>query len=67
MNDDYKMVPLNKVKAGDFVKRKPDSKTVFIKEHYNREDKTFCLSDAMDMNRSIFLKSKTMVCVGFTY
>ena len=67
-DDDYFVwVPLNKVKDGTFIKRKPDAHKVFVKEHYNREDKTFTCSDANDVGRCIFLKAKTMVCVGFTY
>ena len=67
-DDDYFVwMPLNKVKSGDFIKRKPNAKTVFVNEHYNREDKTFTCVDVDDIGRCIFLKSTTMVCVGFTY
>ena len=63
----FEWKPLNKVKAGDFIKRKPDAKKVFTKEHYNREDKTFTCVDTDDIGRCIFLKATTKVCVGFTY
>jgi len=66
-DDDIVWMPLNKVKAGTFIKRKPDAKKVFSKEHYNREDKTFTCVDVDDIGRCIFLKSTTMVCVDFTY
>ena len=70
-NDDedtyFEWKPLNKLKSGEFFKRKPDANKVYTKEHYNREDKTFTCVDTDDIGRCIFLKSTTKVCVGFTY
>ena len=58
---------LNEVKPGDYVMRKPDSKTVFIKGSYDKSTKDFSLTDTNDINREIFLKSSTFVYIGFTY
>lgn len=52
---------------GDFIKRKPNAKKVFVINHYDRASKTWSLSDYEDMNNEIFLKSDTMVYVGFTF
>ena len=60
-------IDLKSVKPGDYVKRKADSKAVYIKRDYDRTSKTFCLVDADDINRCIYLKGKTQVFVGFTY
>jgi hypothetical protein len=60
-------VKLNEVKPGDYVMRKPDSKTVFVKGAYDKGSKAFSLTDTEDMNREIFLKSSTLVYIGFTY
>ena len=60
---------LSDVKPNDFIMRKPNSHTVFIKEKdsYDRSTKRFCVSDTMDMNRSLYLKGSTIVYIGFTY
>lgn len=60
-------IALRHVGVGDILKRKPNAKTVFIVNHYDRASKTWSLSDYDDMNKEIFLKSDTMVYVGFTY
>lgn len=60
-------VKLNQVKPGEYIMRKPDSKTVFIKGAYDRGSKAFSLTDTNDISREIFLKPETLVYVGFTY
>ena len=69
METHSRQVQLRDVDKGEYIKRKKDSQTIFIKEHYVREDgwNRYCLSDIYDMNRSIFLKVNTMVWVGFTF
>jgi hypothetical protein len=64
---DCRPVRLSEVKAGEFIKRKPDAKTVFVREHFDRASRSYCLSDTDDMNRSIFLKGSAVVYVGFTF
>lgn len=58
---------LRSVKRGDYVKRKADSKIVYVKGDYDRKSDTFCMSDADDMNRTIQLKADATVFVGFDY
>ena len=60
-------IALRQVKPGDYVKRKADSKAVYVKRDYDKTSKTFCLVDVEDINRCIYLKGKTPVFVGFTY
>ena len=60
-------VKLSQVKPGEYVMRKPDSKTIFVKGAYDKSTKAFSLTDTEDMNREIFLKSSALVYVGFTY
>ena len=52
---------------GEYVKRKVDAKTVYIRQDYDRATKTFCLQDTADMNRCIYLKASAVVFVGFDY
>ena len=58
-------VALKDVKRGDLFKRKADARTVFVRHHYNREDKTFTCSDWCDIGRCIFLQGSTQVFVDF--
>lgn len=60
-------ISLKNVKAGDIFRRKPDAQTVFIREHYNREDKTYTCTDWHDIGRCIFLKGTTQVFTDFDF
>ena len=60
-------IALRNVKPGDYVKRKADSKAVYIKRHYDKMTKSFCLVDVEDISRCIFVKANKPVVVGFTY
>ena len=72
-NNTYKSISQKDVKSIAIAKkdlpknamfqRKEESKTSYIKNHYNRSDKTFSCSDIMDINREIFLKSSTKVFI----
>ncbi len=58
---------IKQVSIGEYVKRKVDAKTVYIRQDYDRTTKTYCLQDTEDMSRCIYLKAATVVFVGFTY
>lgn len=58
---------LRNVKPGDFVKRKFDAKTVYIKGHYDRASKSFSMIDFDDINREVFIKASATVFVGFDF
>jgi hypothetical protein len=58
---------LRSVTKGDYVKRKSDSKAVYIKGDYDRTTKSFELVDVEDINRVIYIKANKPVYVGFTY
>jgi hypothetical protein len=60
-------ITIKSVKPGDYIKRKIDAQTVYIKGAYDRATKSFSCVDANDMNREIFIKSDKPVFVGFTY
>jgi hypothetical protein len=60
-------IKLSDVKPGEYVMRKVDSKKVYVRGSYDKGTKTFSLTDTKDISREIFLKSSTMVFVGFTY
>lgn len=67
--DNMETITLNKLKqSGEiYFKRKPDSKTVYIINHYNRDDKTFTCSDCNDINKEVFIKANKPIFIGFDY
>ena len=60
-------IALKNVKPNDYVKRKADSKAVYMKGAYDRTTKSFELVDVEDINRVVYIKASKLVCVGFTY
>lgn len=62
-----KITALRNVTKGDYVKRKADAKSIYIKGDYDKTSKTFELRDVEDINRCIYVKADKPVVVGFTY
>lgn len=60
-------IKLSKVKKGEFVKRKPNSQTVYSRGDYERSIKKYSLIDEEDICREIFLKGSTIVYIGFEH
>lgn len=60
-------VNIEDVKKGDYVRRKPDAKTTFVRGEYCRSDKKYEISDFEDMNRWVSLKKGTAVFVDFDF
>lgn len=65
--NDVTAVLLRNVKEGDYVKRKLDASTVYVRGGYDRATNSYSLRDCEDMNREIFVKASKHVFVGFTY
>ena len=62
-----KIVAIQHVTKGDYVKRKVDSKAVYVKGDYCRIAKAYEMYDTDDVNRVIYIKRDKVVAVGFTY
>ena len=60
-------VKVEAVKQGEYVKRKADSKTVYIRNGYDRPSGCYELERADDIGRYIYVKKGTVLHVGFTY
>lgn len=60
-------ITLRDTKRGEYIKRKPDAKTVWVRGEYDRTMKAYSLTDTDDMNREMWLKPSTLVYIGFTY
>ena len=56
-------IQLRDVKQGVIIQRKLDSKTLFIKNHYDKASKTYSLTSTDDINKEIFLKPSTVVFI----
>jgi hypothetical protein len=52
---------------GEYIKRKADSKTVWIRGEYDKGSKSYSLTDSEDISRGIFLKGNAPVYIGFDY
>jgi hypothetical protein len=62
-----KIVAIQHVTKGEYVKRKTDSKAVYVKGDYDRTTKTYELRDTSDISRCIYIKPSKVVVIGFTY
>lgn len=58
---------IKSVKPGEYIKRKADAQTVYIKGAYDRATKSFECTDTNDINRQIYIKANKPVFIGFTY
>lgn len=58
---------IKNVKQGEFLVRKPDAKTVYVRGHYDRSSKSYSCHAFDDINKEIFIKASKTVFVGFTF
>ena len=58
---------LRDVKPGEYFKRKPDARAVFVRGAYDRSSKRISATDFDDINRELFIKPDAIVFVGFTF
>jgi hypothetical protein len=64
---DVPMVPLKNLPKGEYFKRKPDSKKVWIKGEYDRFMKKFLCGAFDDISQGMYLKPSTPVYVEFEF
>ena len=62
-----RMIEIEKVKKGDFLKRKPDSQKTYTRGDYDRTYGRYRVNDWDDICRDMLLPNGTRVCVGFTF
>ena len=62
---------LRELKRGEWFTLKaieePDEMQVWVKDHYNRDEKTFTCHCFGDVNKERFFKASKKVCTGFTF
>ena len=61
------IVMARNVTKGEFVKRKADSKKVYVKGDYCRASKAYVLQDWNDINRQIYIKASKPLVIGFDF
>ena len=61
------MIELRKVKQGGFIKRKKDAKTIYVKNHYIRVDKTFSCTPHNTVVSEVLIKANKLVEVDIIY
>lgn len=62
-----KTTTIDKLKKGDYFKRKPDSKTVHVYDGYNRHSKKYDSYKFEDVSSFISLKKGTTVYTDFDF
>ena len=62
-----KKIKISEVKKGDYIKRKIDSKAVWIRDDFERSAKKYMITDTDDIGRSMLLKGSTEVFIDFEY
>lgn len=67
MTDSYTIEAVHCIPMGEYVKRKPTSKKVYKLGAYDAETKRYSLEDCDDICNEVYVKSGTMLVVGFTY
>jgi len=65
--DTLQQMPLSKVPAGEFVRRKPNARATYVRGDYDRASRPYALTDFDDICREIFLPGKSLVWVGFAF
>lgn len=59
--------PIETVKKGDFFKRKPEAKKVFVKQNYNASVKKYSANDFEDINAWQYFKKGVLVFIDFEF
>ena len=62
-----KQVQLKDVKKGEFIRRKADSKTSYIRGSYESYSKRYSCINFEDINKEIFIIGTTKVWIDFTF
>lgn len=65
--NDFTPCMLKDVKLGEFITRKPSTRTVYTRGEYDRASKRYAIDDYSDHGRQLFLRGDTVVYVGFIY
>ena len=68
-HDEVKEITIKELKKSkeEFFKLKPNSKVVYIVNHYDRASKSYSISPFEDCNKESFIKSNRKIYVGFCY
>ena len=62
-----RMIEIEKVKKGEFLKRKPNAKKTYVRGNYDFSYSRYRIDDCDDISRDMLLPKGTLVWVGFTF
>jgi hypothetical protein len=62
-----KSILIKDAPRGEYIKRKADSKIIYIKGDYDRASRSYCCTDVNDICRSVYIKVDKQIFVGFDY
>ena len=62
-----RLAPVQKIKRGEFVKRKPESKRVYIRREYDPTFKVYSLQAFDDINFYIYVKRGVALAYDFEF
>lgn len=65
--DGARAMSVNAIKRGEYVKLSADTSSVWIRGIYDSSSRKFELTHADDTNRVRYVKTGTLLYVGFTY
>lgn len=60
-------IKLKEVKQGDYFKRTPDAKAVYVRDYYERSTKRYSCYKFDDVNAESFINGEKLVYVGFDF
>ena len=58
---------IEKVKKGDFIRRKSDAKTTYQYEGYCRYNRKYYATDCTDIGKQMYFKKGTIVFIDFEF
>ncbi len=61
------VIKIDDLVIGEFFKLKPESKKVYVKGEYLREEKRFSCTDFEDINKERLLKPNTVIWTQFEF
>ena len=65
--DDLPASPIKSLQKGEYFKRKPFAKAIYVKGEYDKPSKAYLCHHFDDTNQTLLIKSDKQVFHGFTF
>lgn len=60
-------IEIRNTNKGEYIKRKADALTVYVRGEYDRATKSFCCYAFDDISKCIYIKANKPVFIGFDF